>query len=233
MTLRTTQKTLFILLILLLLSDAIIAKPKIEFWNQQRKGANCFNLEPQEQWFAAAHDLGLDWVRLTYSKWKGQQRDFLMGDADHFTGIVRKDLARLIQVLDWADQHGIKVVLAPLGLPGNRWRQNNNNRPDLRLWQDKAYWRQAAEFWRELTTSLKGHPAICAYNIINEPTPEKKTGLAEDGPAERYLPWYQKYQGTSHDLPAFYQTVIQAIRERDTETPIMLDAGWYAQPNLD
>ena len=230
MTVKTPRKIGLVLLISWLLTEALIAHPKIEFWNQQRKGANCFNVNSQEQWFIAAQDLGLDWVRLTYSKWKGQKRDFLMGNADHFTGIVQQDLAKLIQVLDWAHQHDIKVVLTPLGLPGNRWRQNNNMRPDLRLWQDKAYWQQAAQFWSELAASLKDHPAIVAYNIINEPTPEKGTGLAEDGPAERYLSWYQTYRGTSHDLPAFYETVIQAIREKDTETPIMLDGGWYAQP---
>ena len=49
-------------------------------------------------------------------------------------------------------------------------------------------------------------------------------------PAERYLSWYQKYRGTPHDLPAFYETVIQAIRKTDIETPVMLDSGWYAQP---
>jgi hypothetical protein len=190
MTVIKTRRMLYALLVSLIFIEALCAHPKIEFWDQQRKGANCFNVEPREQWFAAAHDLGLDWVRLTYSKWKGQQRDFLMGNADQFTGIVRQDLAKLVQVLDWAHKHDIKVVLAPLGLPGNRWRQNNGTRPDLRLWQDKSYWQQAAQFWGELAASLKDHPAIVAYNIINEPIPEKGTGLAEDGPAERYLSWY-------------------------------------------
>jgi hypothetical protein len=117
-----------------------------------------------------------------------------------------------------------------LGLPGNRWVQNNDNRRDLRLWNDHKYWRQAADFWRDLAASLKDHPAVYAYNIINEPIPEMKTGLAEHGPASRYAPWYEKYRGTSHDLPAFYETVITAIRQVDLQTPIMLDAGWYAQP---
>lgn len=231
MALRTIQRTLVMISLLSLHQQATLANSKIDFWNQQRKGANCFNKVPQEEWFAAAQDLGLEWVRLTYSKWQGQQRDFLMGSADHFTGIVRPDLDKLIQVLDWAHRHDVKIVLAPLGLPGNRWRQNNNMKHDLRLWQDKRYWKQATAFWHELAGHLKNHPAIVAYNILNEPIPEKGTGLAEDGPADRYLPWYQKYKGTSHDLPAFYSTVIQSIREVDTATPIMLDSGWYAQPN--
>jgi hypothetical protein len=73
---------------LLFLLGPVRAAEKIAFWDTQRKGANCFNVEPSEEWFAAAHKLGVDWVRLAYAKWKGQRRDFLMGDADHFQGVV-------------------------------------------------------------------------------------------------------------------------------------------------
>ncbi|UCD52104.1 MAG: HEAT repeat domain-containing protein [Phycisphaerales bacterium] len=206
------------------------AAEKMSFWNTQRKGANCFNAEPREAWFAAARDLGVDWVRLAYAKWRGQRRDFLMGDADNFQGVVPQDLARLVHVLDWAQKYDIKVVIAPLGLPGNRWIQNNDNRRDLRLWSDKAYWQRAAAFWAELAAALKDHPAVCAYNLLNEPTPEMKTGLPEHGAVSRYEAWYEKYRGTAHDLPAFYETLIAAIRQVDGQTPIMLDAGWYALP---
>jgi len=214
----------------MLTSKSLSSDKKIEFWDVQRKGANYFNVTPEEQWFKAAHELGIDWVRMTYDKWKGQRRDFLVGDTNNFTGIIKEDLAKLIQTLDWADKYNIKVVITPLGLPGNRWVQNNDNRRDLRIWNDQKYWRQAADFWRDLAASLKDHPAVYAYNILNEPIPEMKTGIAEHGPASRYAPWYKKYRGTSHDLPAFYETVIAAIRQVDSQTPIMLDAGWYAQP---
>jgi len=221
---------IIILLVSMLTSKSLSSDKKIEFWDVQRKGANYFNVTPEEQWFKAAHELGIDWVRMTYDKWKGQRRDFLVGDTNNFTGIIKEDLAKLIQTLDWADKYNIKVVITPLGLPGNRWVQNNDNRRDLRIWNDQKYWRQAADFWRDLAASLKDHPAVYAYNILNEPIPEMKTGIAEHGPASRYAPWYKKYRGTSHDLPAFYETVIAAIRQVDSQTPIMLDAGWYAQP---
>jgi endoglucanase len=127
------KRLLIILLVLLLSSKGLSSGKKIEFWDVQRKGANCFNVTPEEQWFKAAHELGIEWVRMTYDKWKGQRRDFLMGDANNFTGIIQEDLAKLIQTLDWADKYNIKVVITPLGLPGNRWVQNNDNRRDLRL----------------------------------------------------------------------------------------------------
>jgi HEAT repeat protein len=227
---RITRRLVCAMTVLLFLAGPSVAAEKITFWNTQRKGANNFNVEPREEWFAAAHELGVDWVRLAYGKWKGQSRDFLMGDADNFQRVVPQDLARLVEVLDWAQKYDIKVVIAPLGLPGNRWIQNNDNRRDLRLWNDKAYWQQAAAFWGELAAGLKDHPAVCAYNILNEPTPEMKTGVDEHGPVSRYRSWYEKHRGTAHDLPAFYETVIAAIRKVDAQTPIMLDAGWYAQP---
>jgi len=230
---RTTTRLVLAVTSLLILVGPSLAGQKITFWEAQRKGANCFNVEPKEEWFAAAGELGIEWVRLTYGKWTGQtgkRGDFLVGDTDNFQGLVQQDLAKLREVLDWAHKHDIRVVVAPLDLPGNRWIQNNDKRRDLRLWNDKAYWKQAATYWAELAAGLKDHPAICAYNIINEPTPEMKTGLDEHSSVPRYQAWYKKYKGTAHDLPAFYETVIAAIREVDTETPIMLDAGWFALP---
>ena len=37
--------------------------------------------------FRAAREAGLQWVRLVPDKWKGAGRDFLLGNADDFTGI--------------------------------------------------------------------------------------------------------------------------------------------------
>ncbi|MBN1806552.1 MAG: HEAT repeat domain-containing protein [Sedimentisphaerales bacterium] len=222
---------IILFLISMLSSKSLPSENKIEFWDVRRKGANCFNVTPEEQWFKNARELGIEWVRMTFDKWKGHKRDFLMGDADNFTAIIREDLAKLLQTLDWAAKYDIKIVITPLGLPGNRWVQNNDNRHDLRLWNDQKYWQQAADFWRDLAVSLKDHPAVYAYNILNEPIPEMKTGIVEHGPVSRYAPWYEKYRGTPHDLPAFYETVIAAIRQVDSRTPVMLDAGWYAQPD--
>jgi hypothetical protein len=58
-----------------------------------------------------------------------------------------------------------------------RWAQNNNGKVDDRLWQDKGKWHDAARFWHDLAAALKDHPAVAAYNLINEPAPEKKGGL--------------------------------------------------------
>lgn len=206
-----------------------VAADLIDFWDTPRHGGNSFNrLPPDQAYFEALKGYGATWVRLSYDKWKPERRDFLMGDADAYKGLVAADLASLKATLDNAHAAGLKVVIAPLSLPGMRWAQNNQGTFDDRLWQDKTYWAQAADFWRDLALALKGHPAVAAYNLINEPAPEMRGGLAEHAEPGRMRQWYAQAQGSARDLPAFYRQVVAAIREVDTVTPVMLDAGWYA-----
>lgn len=216
-------------IVLLLAGSVAPAADLIAFWNTPRHGGNSFNrLPPDQAYFDALRGYGATWVRLSYDKWQPARRDFLLGDADAYQGLPAADLATLRATLDRAHQAGLKVVIAPLSLPGMRWSQNNQGRFDDRLWQDKRYWLQAAAFWRDLARELKGHPAIAAYNLINEPAPEKHGGLAEHADAGQMQQWYARAQGTARDLPALYRQLIAAIREEDAETPVMLDAGWFA-----
>ncbi len=201
----------------------------IGFWDTPQHGANSFNESPpDEAYFRALKATGATWVRLTPSKWKGEGRDFLIGNADHYTGIPKSDLATLIKCLDAAQAAGLKVVLVPLSLPGDRWNQQNDHKDDTRLWTDRAYWGQSAAFWRDLATALKDRPEIAGYNLLNEPTPEKGLGLDEHADPDVRQAWYAKYKGTTHDLPALYETLIKAVREADPNTPVMVDGGWYA-----
>lgn len=215
--------------LLILCSLPTSAADLIGFWDSPRHGGNSFNrLPPDQAYFQALKDYGATWTRLSYDKWQTADRDFLLGNADHYEGLARADLERLRHVLDHAHEAGLKVVIAPLSLPGMRWSQNNNGRFDDRLWQDKRYWAQAARFWRDLAEALKDHPAIAAYNLINEPAPEKESGLMEHAQTQAMREWYAEARGSARDLPEFYGQVIAAIREVDPLTPVMVDAGWYA-----
>lgn len=202
----------------------------IGFWDTApRHGGNSFNrLPPTPEYYQALSGYGAGWVRLSWDKWQTAQRDFLLGSADHYDGLVENDLRTLIISLDRAHAAGLKVVITPLSLPGMRWSQNNGDRFDDRLWQDKAWWAQSAAYWRDLAAALKDHPAVAGYNLINEPAPEKRGGLLEHAGAPAMHAWYAKAQGTARDLPAFYEQLVAAVREVDPHTPIMLDAGWYA-----
>lgn len=221
-------RTMPALLLLGVLSGAAGAADMIAFWDKPERGGNSFNrLPPDQAYFDALQDYGASWVRLSYDKWQPAERDYLIGNADQYQGLVAKDLQQLKTTLDRAHAAGLKVVITPLSLPGMRWAQNNGDRFDDRLWQDKRFWTQSAAFWRDLAAVLKEHPAVAAYNLINEPAPEKQAGLAEHADAAKMRDWYEKQVGSARDLPGFYQTLISAIREVDSLTPIMVDAGWY------
>lgn len=214
---------------LFIVSCISFAADPIKFWETTQHGGNSFNrLPPSKAYFAALKGYGASWVRLSYDKWQAEKRDFLMGDADNYRGISLQDFTVLANTLERAHQAGIKVVITPLSLPFMRWSQNNGNKFDDRLWQDKKNWDVAAQFWQDLAKQLKDNPAVVAYNIINEPAPEKKGGLAEHADQSTMQDWYKQQQGTSRDLRAFYTKVIHAIRLVDPVTPIMVDAGWYA-----
>lgn len=107
-------------------------------------------------------------------------------------------------MLDDADAAGLKVVLTPLSLPLLRWKQHNGDKVDPRLWQSFDNHAPARHFWSDLATALKGHPALAAYNLINEPVPEYGAGMAEHASAEAMRQWYTGVQDGPRDLRRFY-----------------------------
>lgn len=200
------------------------------FWSQPQRGGNSFNEQPPDRaYFDALRATGATWVRLTPDKWRSAGgRDFLMGNADRYQGLVPADVATLRRVLDDADAAGIKVVLVPLSLPLLRWKQKNDGVVDQRVWQSFDNHRPAQAFWRDLSRALHGHPALVAYNLINEPAPEYGTPLREHADPAAMRAWYATVQDGPRDLLRFYTGLIAAVRDVDAEMPLMLDPGWYA-----
>ncbi|MEM6863334.1 MAG: hypothetical protein AAF627_21545 [Myxococcota bacterium] len=147
------------------------------YWDHPRAGTNMFSSFPSVRRFRAARDAGIRMVRLVPDPWQGLERDFLIGDADDYQGLVAGDLQRLRTVLDLAHHADLRVVLAMLSLPGARWRQHNDDANDVRLWADPSYAEQAARFWGDLSRELSRHPGIVAYNPINEPRADDPTQI--------------------------------------------------------
>ena len=212
---------------LLLAANVLAANPKLDFWKQQRRGANCFNKAITTNYFQAAHTAGIEFLRLAPDKWKSAERDFLIGNADNFDALVAEDLKQLKHTLDDAHAAGVKVVLTLISLPGARWRQLNDGKNDDRLWRDAKFIAQAEMFWTQLATELKAHPAIVGYNPLNEPHPERGDGVG-DFWTQDILKWYERRRGSTFDPNEFNQRMVVAIRRVDTNTPIILDAAIYA-----
>ncbi len=203
------------------------ANHKLTFWDIQRKGANgdggaLFNSGTNpDKWFKAASDVGIEFIRLDIKNWKGEGEDFLLGNADNFDSIPKSDLKHLINVLDIAYKYNIKIVLAMFDLPGCRTMQGKK---DYRLWTDELYQKMAIDFWRKLANSLKNHPAIVGYNPLNEPHPGRNHGLY-DKPISEFKNWTNEIKNTTEDLNLFNKRIVNAIREVDNKTPIILN-GW-------
>ena len=120
--------------------------------------------------------------------------------------------------------------MTTLSLPGARWRQQNGNRSDGRLWRDPRHRVEAAAFWRALAESLRGHPALAGYNLLNEPHPELRGGPIDESGFDHEA-HARQVAGTPADLNAFNLTLTRAIRTVDAETPIVVDCGLYATPH--
>ncbi|MGE8002413.1 glycoside hydrolase family 5 protein [Lysinibacillus sp. NPDC093216] len=215
---------------------------KKDFWDGQRKGTNFMNSTSLPKNYEEANKFDIEFIRLAPDKWakdrdflfndgkdSNPSKDFLIGNADQYEGIVEEDFIKLKEDLDAAYARGSKVVLTVLSLPGNRWRQFNNYENDDRIWKDFKYHEQAALFWKDLAFRLKDHPAVVGYNVINEPHPETATGF-NDFWTEDYDKWYNKLENTPADLNLLYETIVDSIRTVDSDTPIILDSGLFATP---
>ena len=225
-----------ILLALAIIADFAIAnnqenfaiannQEKIKFWDKQQKGANVFSSVIELEDVKAAKKYGIKFVRLAPDKFISAHRDFLIGNADDYKTLVKKDLARLKHVLDMYHQEGIAVVITMLSIPGSRWKQNNNNQDDLKIWRQENYQLQAELFWQDLAYELKDHPAIVGYNILNEPHLERIFAPTADDLAQ------VNQEEVQEILFNFYNRMIKSIRLKDKHTPIILDTSAHADAN--
>jgi len=222
---------LIIFMVTILCSESSASDKKIEFWATQRKGANGDGGMDPDKWFAAAAEVGIEFVRLIPVNWESQGRDFLLGDADNFRGIPSEDLRKLKETLDVAHRHNVKVLLTMFSLPGARNRQDNDYKFDYRLWTDQKYQQQALAFWKELAAQLKDHPAIVGYNPLNEPHPARRDGFESDRDSKGFADWLNRHKDGTSDLNRFNRLIVKAIRSEDKETPIVLDGWFHSSPD--
>lgn len=214
---------LFLLAVLVVLP---LSAAKMDFWSVQRKGANGALHKFRSEWFQAASNLGLEYIRFAPDNLPAAAKDFLIGNADNFTAINETDFILLQEILDTAHDHNLKIVLVMYSLPGCRWKQLNNDIDDYRIWQDEAFQKQAFSFWQQLALRLKDHPAIVGYNPLNEPHPGRAFGYEEAN--DNFIDWLHNSKGTAADLNLFNHRMITAIRAVDPDTPIILDGYFYA-----
>ena len=158
-----------------------------------------------------------------------QHKDFLIGNADQYQGIVEEDFAKLKADLDEENKRKSSVVLTIFSLPGHRWRQFNNDQKDDRIWRSFSYHEQSAQFWQDLAGRLKEHPAIISYNLITERYPETATGFPHFC-TEDYYAGYSQVENTAADINKLYDRIVKAIRTVDADKPIIVNIGLDPTP---
>lgn len=215
--------------LLLIISTGLFSNEnKMDYWKEQRKGANGSFKVFREEWFKEAKEANIEYIRLNPLNFPSNDKHFLIGSASKFTTLNKVDLNYLKMVLDAANKYQIKIVLTMFELPGRVYFDIDKRDKDNRLWKDKKYWVQSFELWKQIAIEIKDHPAIVAFNPLNEPDVAANAGF--DEPSSDFKKWLKKSKGTSADLNLFNKKMLSAIRSVDKHTPIMLDGYFYCSP---
>ncbi len=80
-------------------------------------------------------------------------------------------------------------------------------------WRAQSAW---AEMWRFVAQRYRRHPAIAGYQLMTAPNGHELLHITE--PRD----FYPTFAGTSYDWNSLLPRLIQAIREVDEETPILV-----------
>jgi aryl-phospho-beta-D-glucosidase BglC (GH1 family) len=122
--------------------------------------------------FSTLASMGFDLVRLAIN-W----RDFVSS----WSPFTYRNVAKLDTVLNWADTHGINVILnaakAPLGCNTSP-KSGNDGKNEY--WVNATAQSEFQAFWGEIADRYKAQGNIVGYDLMNEPeAPDKVTFVTE------------------------------------------------------
>ena len=126
-------------------------------------------------------------------------------DPDEYLAWVNARIPEVKQVLDKCQELGIKVVLDLHVAPGGR-----NNSGNMNMFEKKLFADTFEKAWINLATAVKKHPALYAYDLINEPSQ----------PAKKVMVDYLSLQ----------YRVAKTIRTIDPDTPIIIESNGWDSP---
>lgn len=88
-----------------------------------------------------------------------------------------------------------------------------------KLWQDPALQDRLVELWRKLAPVFKDHPALLAYDILNEPTPP-----------DDFYKSFNQIRGGMQDWNVLARRIVKAIRTSDVDVPLIVETTDWAKP---
>ncbi len=143
---------------------------------------------------------GANLIRWQLRNWnkEGDNRN-----VEEYLAWIDERIPEVRQVLDKAQQLGMKVVLDLHSAPGGV--QNR----EMYMFYNRKYADAFLEAWRRLATAVKGHPALYGYDLINEP-------LQQAGALIDYL--------------TLQYDAAKVVRAIDPKTPIIIESNNAAAP---
>ncbi len=125
-------------------------------------------------------------------------RDGLDQNFEEYDRCLEPMLPQGDEVLKWATERNIKVVIGLNVFPGGKLGK------EFRIFHEKASLDHYVKTWQKIANHYKGNPAVWGYDLINEPN---TTGKA------------------SHDYLVAQTIAAKAIREIDPDTPIIIESN--------
>lgn len=189
------------------LSPANASKPAYKGHQEPRLRGVMSPTKFNAQDFADLNQLGANLIR-----WQLVNRNWGKAGADQDLDVYDRWLAtkldELEQVLNAAQSNGIKVVIDMHSPPGGR-----NADSTLRMVLEKQHQDHFIAVWERIVRRFKDHPAIWAYDLINEPVQNRPSppGLA--------------------DCIEVQVLAARAIRKIDPKTAILVTADQWSSPD--
>jgi cellulase (glycosyl hydrolase family 5)/glycosyl transferase family 2 len=187
-------------------------------WSTGFGGINMFS-EADDGDFERACQAGITVVRFGAV---GGAQDFryLIDEEGERGAVCAETINRLAAGIQRAADHGIKVIIALGHVPG-RIFASESEQYDFRLWCSAEYSDRFVDLWGNLAKYLRHFDNVVGYDLLNEP-------FTPDDVVQGYFDEMRAtYAGT---LNALYKRTIEAIREWDSETPIILESTYWASP---
>jgi hypothetical protein len=90
------------------------------------------------------------------------------------------------------------------------------------LWGDEEAQTAWVEMWRYTAERYRDNPVVVGYDLLCEPNANE---MFDDWDGDHF---YAVHSGTVYDWNRWYPRAVQAIREVDTETPVLVGADAYS-----
>lgn len=122
---------------------------------------------------------------------------------------IEEGFELLDQLVQWCKSHGVYVIIDMHGAPGGQTGANIDDSPkdEPELFMDARNQDRLVALWVKIATRYSDEPTVAAYDLLNEPLPQR-TGAAA------------KYQAQVEPL---YKRITEAIRKVDSKHMITLE----------